>query len=185
MNTEKIGRETKGQDAARVQTTPGTQEEVDPYEASLVSRELRILKAPVAARVTGILTNLARNRNLRLIDPPSRAVRANDVHELSCTTEHRRPGDVVQDVGYLAFVVFDESGVLASGDILQVDGRDFGVVLGFNQIHSPNHLNVVVRVESLTTGLRAEWQLDTPLSFKRPDLEGQAFRNPHRTGTSG
>jgi hypothetical protein len=173
MNRKQAKIEVDGKDENLAQHGFEAHVEEDPYGAGLVSRQLRIQKGPVMARLVGILTNLARGRELRLIDPPSRVVRANDVHELSCTAEKRRPGEVVQDVGYLAFAVFDQSGVLAWGDTLEVDGRYFGTVLGFNQVHSPNHLNIVVGVESLTTGLRAGWQLGAPLVFRRPDLDKQ------------
>ena len=144
-----------------------THDEPEPYGAGLVSRKLQIKKAPILARPVGILTNLSFGRNLELIVPPSRVVRINDVHELACTTEACQPGDTVKDVGYLAFVTFEQSGVVVVGDILEVDGRDFGVVLGFNEIHFPNHINIVVLVEALTTGLKAGWRLDISLRFKR------------------
>jgi hypothetical protein len=173
MNRKQIKMGPSGDDENLAQQGFDAHVEEDPYGAGLVSRQLRIWKGPVKGRSIAILTNLARGRELRLIDPPSRVVRANDVHELSCTSENRRPGEVVQDVGYLAFAVFDQSGVLASGDTLEVDGSYFGTVLGFNQVHSPNHLNIVVGVESLTTGLRAGWQLQDPLVFRRPAIDQQ------------
>jgi hypothetical protein len=151
-------------------------QELDPYEAHLVNDKLRIHKAPLSARPVGILTNLARGRNLRLINPASRVIRANDVHELSCTLEDPALGEIVNDVAYLAFAVFDKSGVIARGDIVEVDGIVFGTVLGYNEVHMPNHINIVVHRQSLTTGFAAGWGLDTSLLFRRP-IEEEIGRN--------
>lgn len=142
--------------------------EPDPYEAGLVSRKLRIIKNPLPARATGVLTNIGISRDMPLIPSASRAVRANDIHELVCTSAMREPGEVVRDVGYLAFIVIEESGVLAVDDIVLVEGVFFGTILGFNEIHAPNHINIVIYVESICSGLQAGWSPGTPLRFIRP-----------------
>lgn len=145
--------------------------ERDPYTAGLVSRELSILKTPLAACPVGILTNVARKRDLRLINPASRVVRAQDVLELTCTTEHVELGELVRDVAYLAFIVFPESGVLARGDLVRAGEIDLGVVLGFNEVHAPNHINIIVRTQALVPGRDRGWGVKTALSFRRPDDE--------------
>jgi len=142
--------------------------ELDPYASGRVSHGLRIVKNPVPAKAVGILSNFAHERKMGLIYPSNRAVRMNDVHELVCTAQDYRPGEVVDDVGYLAFAVMEESGVIAVGDELQVEGEDFGTVLGFNEVHAPNHINIVIRIDQLTSGMQAGWQPGTRLMFIRP-----------------
>lgn len=160
-------------DAHRSEQAPSeTKNDQDPYEAHLVSRNLKIFKAPLAAYPIGILTNTANGRNLRLINPASRAIRAEEVHELTCTVEDRGLGEVVNDVGYLAFIKFPESGVVARGDLLQVDSNELGEVLGFNEVHAPNHINIIIRVRELTTGQSQNWGLKTKLIFVRPFEQG-------------
>jgi hypothetical protein len=145
--------------------------EHDPYASGLVSHRLRIVKNPVPAKAVGILSNFAHERKMGLISSSSRAVREKDVHELVCTTQNCQPGGVVDDVGYLAFAAIGESGVIVVGDILQVDGEDFGSVLGFNEVHAPNHINIVIRVEDLTSGIQAGWLPGTKLVFIREEDE--------------
>lgn len=142
--------------------------EPDPYAAGLVSRHLRIIKDPLPARATGILTNVSYGRRMPLIPSSSRAVRLHDIHELVCTQQACAPGQTVDDVGYLAFIVIEESGVLAVGDLVHVDDTLFGTILGFNEVHAPNHINIIVQVETLCSGLQAGWHPGTRLRFVRP-----------------
>jgi hypothetical protein len=144
--------------------------EQDPYASGVVDQKLAIIKEPVKGRIVGVLANRAVNRQLNLIHSASRAVRMHDIHELMCTVENVPPGGVVQDVSYLAFFVLDESGVIVVDDILQVNGRDFGTVIGFNEIHAPNHINIVILVTTPMTGFQVGWELQMPIQFRRPDI---------------
>ena len=144
------------------------QQELDPYAEGIVSKKLHIFKDPILAKAIGILTNAAKGRNMVLIPNSSRAVLYNEVHELVCTTENRKQGETVNNVAYLAFIVFEESGVIAVDDILITDGVEMGRVIGFNEIHMPNHINIVIQTHELTTGIQAGWQPGTPICFKRP-----------------
>ena len=141
--------------------------EPDPYQDGIVSQKLRIIKDDLSAHATGILTNIANDRGMRLIFNACRAVRINDVHELVCTSQIKQPGEIVDEVGYLAFVVFDESGVIAVDDVLFVKGNLIGKVIGFNEIHAPNHLNIIIQVDDITTGLQSGWNPGTQLVFTR------------------
>jgi hypothetical protein len=143
--------------------------EPDPYDNGLVSPILRVIKDPIQARTVGILTNKSIERKMPLISSSSRTVRLNDVHELVCTDESRMPGEIVRDICYLAFIAFEESGVLAIGDILEVEGEFFGEIIGFNETHAPNHINIVIRVETHVTGLEADWRPGLRLVFQLPN----------------
>jgi len=94
-------------------------------------------------------------------------VRTNDVHELLCTSQKLKPGEIVDEVGYLAFVVFTESSVVAIDDLLFVEGNEFGKVIGFNETHAPNHINIIIYVDNITTGLESGWKPGTQLVFKQ------------------
>jgi hypothetical protein len=139
--------------------------EPDPYAAGLVSKQLRIIKNPVPAHAIGILTNTSQGRRMALIASASRAVRMHDIHELVCTEEAPAPGEVVNDVGYLAFIAIEESAVLAVGDLVQVDGALFGKIVGFNEVHAPNHINIIVQVPALCSGFEAGWHPGTRILF--------------------
>lgn len=144
-------------------------EEPEPYEAGLVERKLRIIKPPLEARAIGILTNVSIGRDMRLIPSSSRAVRRDDVHELVCTNRECVPGGTAVDIGYLAFIRVEESGVLAIGDSLKVDGTSLGQIVGFNEVHAPNHINIVIYMGTLSTGLDEGWRPGTRLTFHRQD----------------
>lgn len=146
--------------------TDASNNEPDPYATGLVDRKLRIIKEPIEAKAVGILTNKGLSRNMQMVHSSSRAVRRNDVHELVCTDREYLPGETVSDVGYLAFICLEESGVLAVGDVVEVEGKALGKVLGFNEVHAPNHINVIIRLDSLSTGLDEGWTPGTRLIFR-------------------
>ena len=147
--------------------------ESDPYGDGRVTRELRLIKDPLHARACGILTNAAPKRFMGLIPSSSRVVRVHDVHELVCSDENQLPGGAVEDVSYLAFIVFEDSGVVAVGDHMEVEGEFFGRVMGFNETHAPNHFNIVLRVAPPVTGLQAGWSPATHMTFNRAPDESE------------
>ena len=63
------------------------------------------------------------------------------------TPEPASPGSRVGSIAYLAFVEFQNGGVLLSGDKVFVDGDEVGEVAGYDMSHFPNHMNLVVRGE--------------------------------------
>ena len=143
----------------------------EPYSKEIVSRELNCFKNSVRARVVGVLGNTAQGRGMKLIPMPSRVVRAGDVHELISTIEAAHPSSRVEAVGYLAWVAFDEPGVLVAGDIASVEGTRLGEICGFDETHAPNHINIVIRTCELLTGRTANLQPDTRVTFSGKSRE--------------
>ncbi|RJQ07116.1 MAG: hypothetical protein C4551_07235 [Bacillota bacterium] len=123
----------------------------EPYSNTLVGYVPECRKAELRFTVSAVLANSVKGRNLKLVEPPTRAVPAGAVVEMVCTTESVRPGQLVRDVAYLCFAEATESGVLVTGDRIRA-GELRGVVLGFNEAHAPNHINVVIGATQAASG---------------------------------
>lgn len=110
-------------------------------------------KRPVDGSLVKILTHRRDDRGMRLEEFAGRCVRRGEIHELVTTDQHdTAPGAVVDRVGFLGFVEVGTGGVLDRGDEVRIDGRPVGTVLGFDACHFPNHYNVLIAVDTTTTG---------------------------------
>ncbi|MEW6244968.1 MAG: hypothetical protein AB1497_12090 [Bacillota bacterium] len=109
-------------------------------------------KVPVKGRLVVVLDGQLTDRGLSLIQQPSRALKAGEIHELIVTTEAAGPGQCVEEIAYVAFAEITSGGVALVGDEVIVEGDTLGHLAGFDETHSPNHLNVVVRSASLRSG---------------------------------
>lgn len=123
----------------------------EPYSDTLAGYVPECRKAELSFKVSAVLANSVKGRNLQLVRPPTRVVAAGTVVEMVCTAELARPGQLVNDVAYLCFAETIRSGVLVVGDRLRARGLR-GVVLGFNEDHAPNHINVIVGAEQAASG---------------------------------
>jgi hypothetical protein len=91
--------------------------------------------------------------NNELIEPRSQAIKKTEIHELVVTSQIGvGPGDMVTAAAFLGFFEVTLGGLLVTGDAVKIGGRDIGKVVGFNTIHMPNHLNVVIQVSDLNHG---------------------------------
>lgn len=111
-----------------------------------------VAKREILGRWVAVFEHARRDRNLKLSSLATRCVRAGEVHEfLVCATADST--SVIDHVGYLGFGEFLCAGVICIGDELWLSEQDvFGRILGFDETHMPNHQNVVVQAESITTG---------------------------------
>lgn len=123
-------------------------------------------KRAVTATLVKVLLHRRDDRGMTLEPYASRCVRAGEVHEL-VTTDHAdtRPGARIDRVGFLGFAEMDRGGVLDRGDIVHVGGHIVGRVLGFDACHWPNHLNVLILVETPVSGADLGLVPETPVHF--------------------
>jgi uncharacterized protein DUF6917 len=142
----------------------------DPYAAGLVESKAFPFKRDVVGQLVVVSRNRIEGRKLDLIEPRTRCINRFEVHELIVTDEDARPGGEVQNVAYWGFFETEQSGVLQVGDLVEVGGRVLARVAGFDLSHAPNHLNIVLRAESRTTGLEYDFKLGDRVVF-RLDLE--------------
>ena len=52
-------------------------------------------------------------------------------------------------------------GVLVRGDAVPIDGREVGTVVGFDECHFPNHLNIVLQIRPSSGHQLADIPADT------------------------
>ncbi|MEU1024674.1 hypothetical protein ABZ366_21775, partial [Streptomyces sp. NPDC005904] len=112
-------------------------------------------RTPMTGRWVAVMEHRRLTRGMRLERWRTRAVSAGAVHELMTTPAPPPPGsDRVDDVAYLGFAEFT-AGLLAVGDaVREADGTLLGHVLGFDDTHLPNHMNVILLAEDRRTGRR-------------------------------
>jgi len=103
-------------------------------------------------RVICVLSNMLKDRNLKIINAPSRAIYEKNVIEIIATDIHYINSKIIKDVSYLCFVECLNTGILFKGDRISLENKFKGTIIGFNEDHSPNHLNVVVGIEKEKTG---------------------------------
>jgi len=103
----------------------------------------------VEGEVVALLHVSFQDRGLRLIETKSRAVRLNEIHELMITDEDARPGGAADRVRAIAFFEVKNSGLIVVGDEVSVGDKSLGVLVGYDETHMPNHMNIVVKAPSL------------------------------------
>jgi Family of unknown function (DUF6917) len=122
----------------------------------------------VLGEVVTVLDSTHEARALKLISTYSRALRKNSIHELIATDETaKNPGDIVERIAYLAFFEVGRGGCVVVGETLFVDGKPVGEILGFDETHEPNHINIVVGVKQRRTGRKLKIKVGGKIKFMR------------------
>jgi hypothetical protein len=109
-------------------------------------------KRTVRGVIVKLLTHTREDRGMRLMDVETRALLRTEIHELVTTDQDcAAAGEAIDRVGFLGFAEIAAGGIVERGDRVLVDDRPIGTVLGFDDCHFPNHLNVLIAVERLQT----------------------------------
>jgi hypothetical protein len=145
----------------------------DPYAAGLVEPKAFPRKRDVVGQFVVVSRNRIDGRLLELIEPRTRCLNRYEVHELIVTDEDARPGGQVENVAYWGFFETEQGGVLQVGDLVEVNGRVLARLAGFDLSHAPNHLNIVLRAESRTTGFEHDFQLGDRVIFRMPPEDAE------------
>ncbi|EGW41215.1 hypothetical protein [Desulfosporosinus sp. OT] len=140
---------------------------VDPYKAGFFSENPYAAKTAIHGKLVVVLRGKLEKRELELIPMISRAVQKHEVHELIITDELAAgPGSKVNKIAYIGFVEIAKGGVLVVGDTLTVQGKSVGQIVGFDETHLPNHLNIVIASENRVDGIELGVQLESEINFK-------------------
>ncbi|MDY0092899.1 MAG: hypothetical protein RBT80_09400 [Candidatus Vecturithrix sp.] len=143
---------------------------MDPYANKMFSNDPYYQKIDLVSHVVAILDAAVEKRGLEIIQPPTRVVNKDEVHELILTDQTTLAEDRrVDRIAYLAFVCFENSGVLQRGDKLMLGDVEIGTILGFDEAHMPNHQNIVLQTNTLQTGREWGLNLHAQLVFHKPD----------------
>ena len=121
----------------------------------------------VYGEVVTVLDLELETRGLRLIPTYSRVVIAHSIHELVVTDQiSKKPGETVDRVAFLAFFEVLRSGCIIIGETLKAGENAIGTILGFDDTHQPNHMNIVIGVLQRRTGKQLRFELGTPISLE-------------------
>jgi len=142
---------------------------IDPHqERVLDTDDPYVAKRPVEGRVVCVLHARSERRGMQLESHPSRAAPAGQIHELALTDDaEAAPGRRVDRVAYVGFVEIERGGVILAGDRVTVGGRELGRVVGFDETHYPNHMNIVLRGALWQTGRELGVEVEASVSFAR------------------
>ena len=123
-----------------------------PYDPKLITPSVYGDRRPVTGEVVALLHITFEDRGLELIQSRSRALVKNEIHELMVTDEEAAaPGGGADHVSAIAFFQVEQGGLAVVGDEVSVAGNSLGHIAGYDMTHMPNHMNVLVRRESLET----------------------------------
>lgn len=140
---------------------------VDPYKAGFFRENPYAAKRIIEGKLAVILRGKLEKRGLELIPAISRAVLKHEVHELIVTDqEDAGPGSKVDRIAYIGFVEITVGGVMTTGDQLICQGKVLGKVIGFDETHLPNHLNIVVANDVRSDGVEQGLELEAEMKFE-------------------
>ena len=123
---------------------------------------------PVKGEVVTVLDSTHEERGLKLISTYSRALKKNSIHELIATDETgKKPGDTANRIAYLAFFEVSRGGCIIVGETLFVDGKATGEIIGFDETHEPNHINIIIGVKKRRTGPQLKIGVGSKIKFVR------------------
>ena len=126
----------------------------DPYQAGIVSKNPFHKKLPFSGSIVAVLSLKYDRRGMKLMPQRSRAVLRNEIHELMLTDETATSGETADRIFCLGFFEVSSGGIIVKGDTLLLGDRAIGTVVGFNDDHMPNHLNIIIHSPSPDTGAR-------------------------------
>jgi len=125
------------------------------------------VKRAVTGSLVKLLVHTREDRGMVLLPFETRCLQRWEIHELVTTDQaEAAAGDRIDRVGFLGFAEIETGGVVERGDALIADGRRIGTVLGFDDCHFPNHLNVIVATERLETATTAGLALGGAMRFE-------------------
>ena len=121
-----------------------------PYDFKRITPSVYGDKRPVEGEVVAILHVKFEDRGIVFIQTKSRAVKLNEIHELMMTDEQdAAPGGGANRVRAIAFIEITKSGLIVVGDDVTIEGEKLGTLAGYDVTHMPNHINMVVKTDSL------------------------------------
>ncbi|RLI08060.1 hypothetical protein DRO42_07030 [Candidatus Bathyarchaeota archaeon] len=136
-----------------------------PYDPRLITPKVYGDRRPVAGEVVALLHVTFERRGLKLIEARSRALLLNEIHELMITDEEdAAPGGGADRVSAIAFFEIKRGGIVVVGDEVSIGGKVLGTLAGFDLTHMPNHMNILVKTESLEA---PAMRVGDPITFRR------------------
>ena len=121
-----------------------------PYDPNLITPSVYGDRRPVTGEIVALLHITFEERGLKLIQSRSRALVKEEVHELMITDEEEAaPGGGADRVSAIAFFEVKNGGLIVVGDRVTLNDDLLGAVAGYDMTHMPNHMNVLLKADSL------------------------------------
>ena len=121
-----------------------------PYDPNLITPSVYGDRRPVTGEVVALLHITFQERGLKLIQSRSRALCKDEIHELMITDEEEAaPGGGADRVSAIAFFEVKNGGLVVVGDRVTLNDDLLGTIAGYDVTHMPNHMNVLLKTESL------------------------------------
>lgn len=121
-----------------------------PYDYRKIKPSVYGHRRPVLGEIVALLHVSFEERGLELIETKSRALKRGEIHELMLTDEEdASPGGGANRVRAIAFFEIRQGGLAVVGDQASIMGYTLGDVAGYDLTHMPNHMNILIRSESL------------------------------------
>ncbi len=124
----------------------------------------------VRSRLVLVLRGSATNRGLNIEPFRSRGVQQHDIHEIMISDVDASPGAVVDRVALIGFVEILTGGVITSRSEMFVGDLLIGRVIGFDETHAPNHLNICVFSPEFVDGFERDLAPGLEVSFRLPPV---------------
>ena len=100
-----------------------------------------------------VLNGKLDDRKLQIEHHYARALCKYQIHEMITTDEKDFVlGGEVNRVGYIGFVEVKEGAHVILGDKVYANDTYIGEIVGFDDIHMPNHMNIIVYNENRASG---------------------------------
>jgi len=142
---------------------------IDPYQAGMFKTNPYVVKRSMKGELVVVLDGYIENRGLQLISPISRCILKNEIHELIFTDENDAgPGMRVDKISYLGFFEVEQGSVMVVGDEVYLNNGLIGHIVGFDETHLPNHLNIIIKRQDRVTGVELGCNIGDELQFKKP-----------------
>ncbi|SEC15247.1 hypothetical protein [Streptomyces sp. TLI_105] len=133
-------------------------------------------RSDVTAHWVAVMRHRRNDRALVPAPLRTRCLRAGEIHEFILCRPGTDRAEPMNEVSYLGFAEISRGGVLEVGDELYAGNRLVGTVHGFDEIHLPNHYNILVAVPELITGADAGLRPGEPLTMTAgADKKGHAL----------
>jgi hypothetical protein len=147
----------------------------EPYKAKKIPDHWKTApKRGVVGNIVALSGLRLTKRGTWLMHPKTRACPKDCILELTITDEEGiEPGTQVNSVLYVGFMEVTQGGIVVCGDPVKIAGKALGTVVGFSDIHCPNHLNIMVHGTKAFAAKHIEPSSDTSIVKMKFKLEDE------------
>jgi len=124
--------------------------------------------AVIEAEVVMVLGHDRQDRVMEKGSFQTRCVECFQVHELVAVARSSFRDGGYHGASYLGFGAFRQSGVIYQGQPVFIDGTCVGTVCGFDGLHLPNHMNILIETDAPRNGRAIGLTLGSRVSFGAP-----------------